>query len=197
MKASSLFTMVASLLLLSAIPARAQNRPPAGIEVGLSGAKIAPAAKGSTDGMGSGLLVGVYGGVQLLRPVGLQVEAVYAQKHSKITTGSRVDEVSIDYFEIPILANMALFKGLKILEGVSLGFPIKAEVKPSSGSTRDIKAQTTSPDIGMVIGVVFPAGRMGIEGRYERGFKKIDNRAGAGTQRNRSYSFVFRIPLNK
>lgn len=165
-----------------------------GIEVGGGASKISPTPEGETIAYGPGLLAGVYASYRLFPAVGVQIEAVYVQKHTNVTTGDSESKLNIDYFEIPILAKLSLFKGIYILEGIAFGFPVKAAVKTASGVEIDIKDTTTSPDLGLIIGVVFPAGRLGLEGRYESGFKTIDN-TGVSAVRNRSLFVVVRVPF--
>ena len=185
--------VAAFLLGASASPVRAQGFK-RGFEVGAGMSTTSPTPAGETNSYGPGLLAGLYGSVQLFKPVGVQFEAIYVQKHSKATAKGVESEVRLDYFEIPILAKLSLFKGLYILEGIEFGFPVKANVRAPSGADTNIKDTTTNPDIGLIIGVVVPAGRIGLEGRYESGFKTIDS-TGVAVVRNRSLFFVVRVPF--
>ena len=187
------FALAAFLLGASVSPVRAQSFK-RGFEVGAGMSTTSPTPEGETNSYGPGLLAGVYGSVQLFKPVGVQLEAVYVQKHSKATAKGVESDLRLDYFEIPILAKLALFKGVYILEGIEFGFPVKATVTGPSGADTNIEDTTTKPDLGLIIGVVVPAGRIGLEGRYESGFKTIDS-TGVAVVRNRSLFFVVRVPF--
>lgn len=193
MKAASALAVVMGMLGLSAASARAETFS-GGIEVGAGASRISPTPQGQSVSFSAGLLAGVYASYQLFRPIGIQIEAVYVQKHSNVTAGTAESKLNLDYFEIPILAKLSLFKGIYILEGIAFGFPVKAAVKTSSGVETDITDTTTTPDLGLIIGVVFPAGKLGLEGRYESGFKTIDS-TGVSAVRNRSLIFVVRVPF--
>ena len=166
----------------------------AGIEAGGGVSTISPTPEGETVAYGPGLLAGVYASYPLFPAVGVQIEADYVQKHTRVTTAGTDSTLNLDYFEIPVLAKLPLFKGIYILEGIAFGFPVNAAVKSSSDAEIDIKDTTTSPDLGLIIGVVFPAGKLGVEGRYAIGFKSIDA-TGISAVRNRSLFVVVRIPL--
>lgn len=177
------------LLALSAPPARAQSTKfEGGIEAAVDISKLSPKPQ-STSGTGTGVMFGVYAIVPFLNAVAIQPELVYIQKRSSLT--STTDE-NLDYIEIPILARMRLFRAIYMTEGVAFGFPIKAELVPSSGASTDIKSRTTSPDVGVVIGGGVPVGRLGIEFRYEGGFRSVDSSAAATIARTRTYMLLAR-----
>lgn len=197
MRIAQVLTGVVCLAALGAAPARAQQRASGGAQIGGSMSRITPAVTDQSVSMRPGLLVGVYGVVPFLSTVSIQTELVYAQKYSRLaqTIGSTVQtaDLRLEYVEIPLLAKLALFRGSYILEGVSIGFPIRAKLKSASGGDEDIKNQTTSPDVGIVIGGGVPIQRIAIEGRYDGGLRKIDKTAGAAVQRNRSFSILARV----
>lgn len=180
------------LLGLAAAPARAQG-PTAGVEAGVSFSRISPALDGQSVSMKPGLLAGVYAVVPLLKTVGIQLELVYAQKNSQLTTAGRTSDLKLDYVEIPVLAKLPIFKGIYILEGASFDIPVRGRTQASGGAEVDIKSQLTNPDVGMVIAGGVPIQNFAIEGRYEGGFRKINNTAGAAIQRHRSFSFLARV----
>jgi hypothetical protein len=193
-----MFNLVAAavcLLGLSAAPALAQDFQ-AGVEGGISYSRVSPDAAGETVTRAPGALVGAWMSVQPWVPVGIQIEAVFAQKHSHLTSHT---DLKLDYFEIPVLAKLKLFKSIYMLEGVAVGFPVSARSDSSSagGPSVDIKDQVNNPDIGLVIAGVMPVSRkVAIEFRYEGGFKTVETAATAPLQRNRSLSGILRIKLS-
>ncbi len=84
------------------------------------------------------------------RAISFQLEAVYAQKHSSAQVGSTTSNLKLDYIEVPFLVKMPMFKGIYMLEGVGLAFPVRAQVETGS-TTLDTKSNTTSPDVTLVI----------------------------------------------
>jgi hypothetical protein len=192
MKISRVITAALCLLGLAVTPAFAQSAA-AGVEVGLSMSRVSPDPPGQTIERGPGALVGGWFSVQPWVPVGIQIEAVFAQKHSHLTSSQ---DLKLDYIEIPMLAKIKLFKSIYMLEGVAFGFPVSAKVANGSSDT-DIKDTIQSPDIGMVIaGGVPVAKKVSVEFRYEGGFKKVSNVTGAPVERNRSLSGILRIKLS-
>lgn len=192
--------LVAGLCLvgLSVAPALAQG-PTGGLEAGVSFSQISPAAVGESVRLSPGLLAGVYAVLPLRKLVSIQPEVVYAQKHSHLTmtSGSTVQttNLKLDYLEIPILVKLPLFHSIYILEGAAFGWPVRAKLEPASGAEQDIKSQTTSPDIGLVIGGGVALQQFAIEGRFDEGLRTINSTAGSPVQRNRSFSILARRRL--
>lgn len=176
------------LTAVSAAPALAQ-RTAAGVEGAFSLSRISPDSPGTTISRGPGLLAGAYVLVPLFSTVGLQVELVYAQKNTHLTSTS---DLKLDYVELPILAKLKLVKTLYLVEGVALGFPVRAHTSTSSGADLDVKSQIKTPDVGLVIGGGIPIRKFAIEVRYEGGFKTVFTSADA-FQRNRSLSLLARV----
>jgi hypothetical protein len=176
-------------------PAAAADPPVFGVEAGVSFSRVSPDAAGTTATRGAGALAGVYVFFPraITSTIGLQIEAIYNQKNTEITAAGKTIDQNLDYFAIPILAKLPLFKGIYMLEGASFDFPVRAKLQPSSGSSTDIKDQVTNPDVAMIIGAGIPVQRAGLEFRYEGGFRNVSNVAGAGVQRNRSLTGMFRV----
>ena len=192
MKIVRAFAVVLCLLGPSTVSALAQGTT-AGMEVGLSMSRVSPDAAGQSISRGPGVLAGAWVAFQPWAPVGIQLEAVYAQKHSHLTSSS---DLKLDYLEIPILAKLKLFKSIYMLEGVALGFPVSGKVTTGSSDV-DIKSNLASPDIGMIIaGGVPVAPKVSLEFRYEGGFRKIFDSTNAAIQRNRSLSGIARIRIS-
>jgi hypothetical protein len=193
MKVARVVAVALCLVGLSHAPAFAQDVN-AGVEVGLSMSRESPDVRGTAIERGPGLLAGAWVQVQPWVPVGIQIEAVYAQKHMHLNSSS---DLKLDYLEIPVLAKLKLFKGIYMLEGVAFAFPVSAKVTHATGDDTDIKSSITSPDLGMVIAGGVPlAPKVSVEFRYEGGFRKVSNVDAADTQRLRSLSGIVRIKLN-
>jgi outer membrane protein with beta-barrel domain len=179
------------VLGLFATPALAQNKPSAGIEGGATLSWLSPELPEQPLGRTVGIMAGVYGAVPISKTIGLRVEGLYVQKYSRLGT----TDLKLDYFEIPILAILPLLKGIYMTEGIGVAFPIAAKLRPSDGAEQDIKNQTTNPDIGLIIGGGFPVRTLGIEVRYDGGFKRVNSSPTAAVQRNRSWALLLRWRL--
>lgn len=193
----TLVRVVAASLALTALfacPARAQSStaPTGGFELGLNMSNVSPEAPGQSISRGPGLLAGAYVVSQVFTAVGIQVELLYAQKHTHLSSTS---DMKIDEIEIPILAKLKLFKGIYMLEGAAISFPVRAHIQASSGADQDITSQVTSPDVGMIISGGFPFQKAAIEGRYEGGFRNVISTTDAAIQRSRTLSILVRFHL--
>jgi hypothetical protein len=190
MKIARLVAVALCLLGFAVSPALAQGTI-GGVEAGFSMSRESPDIPGITIERGPGLLAGGWVAFQPWVPVGIQLEAIYAQKHMHLTSSS---DLKIDYIEIPVLARLKLFKSIYMLEGIAIDFPVSAKV--SAATDTDIKSSITSPDLGMIIAGGIPlAPKVSIEFRYEGGFKKLSNVDSAPAEHMRSLSGVLRIKL--
>ena len=182
-----------ALLALSALPALAQPQAvSAGVEVGVNESRISPDLSGQSISRAPGVFIGGYVLIPAFPVVGIQIEGVYSQKKTHL---SSAQDLVLEYFEVPVLAKLPLFKGLYILHGVAFDFPVSAHLEPTGGAQTDIKSQVTNPDVGLVIAVAYPIERVHVEGRYEGGFRNVSSTAGAPTQRSRTVTFLARFPL--
>jgi hypothetical protein len=183
----------AALVALSALPALAQQQAvSAGVEVGVNESRISPDLSGQSISRGPGVYVGGYVLIPAFPVVGIQIEGVYSQKKTHL---SSAQDLELDYFEVPVLAKLSLFKGLYMLEGVAFDFPVSAHLEPTNGAQTDIKSQVTNPDVGLVIAVAYPIDRVHVEGRYEGGFRSVNSTVGAAGQRSRTFTLLARFPL--
>ena len=193
--------MAAAFFLVgsSVAPAFAQAKPVkpapnAGIEVGLNMSRVSPDASGQSGSRGPGLLVGGWVGLQPWKAVGIQIEALYTQKRSHLSSQT---DLKLDYIEVPILAKLKLIKAIYMLEGIALSFPVNAKVdSTTAGASKDIKDSVTNPDLSMVIGGGVPVTpKVAVEFRYTGGFKVVETSTGAPLQHLRALSGIVRIKL--
>jgi len=180
-------TSVALLVALSR-PAAAQDKFAVGLEGGVTTSWLGPSDPGDAASHGIGAIAGGYMSIPLSKIAGLLVEGVYVQKHSQI----RGLDLRLDYFEIPVLAKLPLFKGLYMTEGIGVGFPIRAALTSPTSDEADIKPLVTNPDLGLIIGGGAKIRRVGVEVRYDGGFKTVSSAIGSGIGRNRSWAVLAR-----
>lgn len=189
MRIVRMVALALGLTCVAVAPALAQG-PAAGVLAGFSMSRISPDVPGEALSRGPGLLAGGYVLVPVFSTIGLQVEVVYAQKTTHLTSSR---DLMLDYVEVPILAKLKLVKKLYLTEGVALGFPVRARRSTASGADQDIKAEVTNPDIGLVIGGGLPIRKkLALEFRYEGAFTTVFNTENA-SQRNRSLTMLARI----
>ncbi len=182
-----------ALLALSAPPAVAQPQAVSlGVEVGVNASRISPDLNGQSISRGAGMFIGGYVLIPAFSEVGIQIESAYSQKRTHLTSAQ---DLVLNYFEVPVLAKLPLFKGLYLLPGLAFAFPVTAHLEPTGGAPTDVKSQVTNPDIGLVVAVAYPIERVHVEGRYDGGFRNINSTAGAPTQRSRTFTFLARFPL--
>lgn len=179
------------VLTLWSAPALAQS-PAWGVEGGFSMSRVSPDAGAESITRGPGGLGGAWLSVQPWVPIGIQIEALYAQRHTHLTSS---EDLKLDYFEVPILAKLKLFKSIYMLEGVAFGIPVSAKLTGSSGET-DIKSTTRNPDIGLIIaGGVPVTKRASVEFRYEGAFTQFSTLP-FPIQRSRSFTGLVRLTLS-
>jgi len=153
---------------LSAAPAFGQvpADPRAGGEIG-AGMTYLTVPEGTSRDMGTGIAAGLFAILPLAPTYALQPEIQWEHRRSTVLGTER----TFDYVAIPILVRMTLFKGIYVDEGPSFHLPLRAKVT-GGGVERDVKDNTRS-DVSIVIGVGKSVGRVGIEGRWDTGFKQV------------------------
>jgi hypothetical protein len=162
--------MWASVLLAAMFPVRAFAQSPAepraGGEIG-AGMAYLTVPKGVSRDMGTGVTAGLFAILPLVATYALQPEIQWEHRRSTVLGAER----TFDYLAIPILVKMTLFKGIYVDEGPSFHVPLRAKVT-AGGTERDVK-DNTRRDVSIVIGVGRSIGRVGIEGRWDTGFKQV------------------------
>ena len=181
-----LFTRVLALaalaLAVSSSPAAAQ-----GIKFGPTFATFSSDALDfkTRTGIHAGLFVG--GGRD--KAVGLQTEFNWLRK--KTETGG--NHISIDYFQLPVLlrvnggSSSANGFGVYGVVGPAVSLKIADEVE---GFTLDDGFE--GADVSLVFGGGFEVARIIVEGRYEKGFRRINNSFSAPSEiKTRAFTILF------
>ena len=94
-------------------------------------------------------------------------------------------KTSLDYINVPILANAYLFKGFAVKVGVQPGFLVRAKEKYSNGGVAvdaDIKDDCNKVQLSIPIGLSYEYANFVFDARYNLGLSKINK--GNGSQRN-------------
>lgn len=173
--------LVLALLAACPVTARAQ-----GLEVGVRGGatlsrlQFDVAGEAPSTSSRIGLTGGVFVRRPVLRRVDLQVEALYAQKGTKVEESGVTSSVWLDYLDVPVLARVAPRRGSRfyLVGGGSFAVRVRARTRtPFGGATEeiDIADEVTSTDLGLVAGGGVEFGRLIVDGRYTHGLSDIDH----------------------
>lgn len=112
------------------------------------------------------------------------------------------NKIQLNYLNLPIVANVYLFKGFAIKTGVQLGFLLSAEIKASSETktgeltkksdgSQDIKDNCNKFDVAIPIGISYqvPTVPIYIDGRYNLGLTNI-NKDGDTNYKNQVFQLT-------
>jgi hypothetical protein len=198
-------TMVA-LVALGAVcqplPAEAQID----VKGGLSSATISFSPESGTPDLSETLYRnGWIGGVSLLltgsQMGGWQIEFLFQQKGARNLL--RVDdELTLLYFEIPVLLHVDVWQGKKdkalfVVVGPSVAFNLTADYEADS-VREDVKDDIETTDVGLHIGGGLEAGRVTIDARYSWGFlNAFKSSEPAGTFKNRAFAVTFGLRFGR
>ena len=85
-------------------------------------------------------------------------------------------KTSLDYINVPILANAYLFKGFAVKVGVQPGFLVRAKEKYSNGGIavdRDMKEFCNKVDLSIPLGISYEYANFVFDARYNWGLTKL------------------------
>ena len=188
--------LVAMLLAPAAAPVAAQSM--LSVRIGPSLAKFGGDSPGQyiKYSMHTGVSATVSLSVPFGHRLGLETGIGYVSKGTKRTYANGAD-VSLDYFEIPILLDLSLTRtrGMSILVGPTVAFKARCEINasPYGGPCDEATAfyvHTKGTDVGLATGVRFENRgsrrvRMVLEALYETSLQSIDR--DGGNLRNRAF----------
>lgn len=139
-----------------------------------------------------GLVVGAEAGYQVSKSFAVTAGVLYSQQGSKRDSYRHSDEMSLDdksqfnlaYLNVPILANVYLFKGFAVKAGIQPGFLLSAKRKydvTATGYTAnyasdkevDSKDLCNSFDFSVPVGISYEFCNIIIDARYNFGVTSI------------------------
>ena len=197
---------IVALALLGAIGRPLAAEAQIGVKGGLSSAIISfDPESGSPELTETRYRNGWVGGVSLLltgsQMGGWQIEFLVQQKGARNLL--RVDdELTLLYFEIPVLLHVDVWQGSKdkalfIVAGPSVAFNLTADYK-ADGVSEDVKDDIATTDVGLHIGGGFEFGRATLDARYSWGFlNAFESGDPAGTFRNRAFAVTFGLRFGR
>lgn len=108
--------------------------------------------------------------------LGIAGGLLYSQQGAEIDLNNAADvKFKIDYINVPIIANIYIWKGLALKAGIQPGFKVNSKI---SGSKGDYHAEVNmddvnSFDISIPAGISYDFGRLVLDARYNFGLLKI------------------------
>lgn len=107
--------------------------------------------------------------------VGIATGLLYSQQGAELDTNNAADvKFKIDYINVPIIANIYVWKGLALKAGLQPGININSKF---SGARGDIKTEVDMDvntfDISIPAGISYDFGRLVLDARYNFGLLKI------------------------
>jgi len=200
MKKLIAIAVVAGFLVPAIAGAEASGLTGKGVKLGLNLANVSGADKPTDAAMAMGLAVGGFATWSVNDMFAVQPEIFYSQKGFQIDAkkmGSPVAgtiNFNVNYLDIPVLArlNIPMEGTVKpyVVLGPSFGILLTAEQVASGDvadlmkaanmeTTTDVKSDTTSMDMGLVLGagVEVPAGsgKVTVDVRYDMGLTTLDS----------------------
>jgi Outer membrane protein beta-barrel domain len=175
-------------LLISPPAAQAADSAGIGLVAGVNINSVSLKGSDATN-INEGSKVGLYAGVFAVLPLSsmfaIQPEIAYSQKHFTVkdTVGTFSAVEKWNWIEVPVLARISFWRGgnsrLFVLAGPAVSF--RAGAKESVGGTdADVKNDVKSTDVSLIGGVGFEMKHVGLEARYDAGFKDLNNNNALG-----------------
>lgn len=148
---------------------------------------------------------GLFLNFQLAPAIAIQPELLLTERGADVTTGNVRDEISINYFEVPVLlkfrlplANDIIFP--HILLGPNFAFRTDLDFKSTDtqsgvnleANTDDIKKSDISGLVGAGVDIQTPGNGVffTIDGRYGFGFSDINDNDNAVSLKHRAWTFA-------
>jgi hypothetical protein len=137
----------------------------------------------------TGIHAGLFVGGSRDKTVGLQTEFNWLRKKAEMNG----NQISIDYFQLPVLlrvnggSSSANGFGVYGIVGPAVSLKIADEVE---GFTLDDGFE--GADVSLVFGGGFEVARIIVEGRYEKGFRRINNSFSAPSEiKTQAFTILF------
>lgn len=156
--------------------------------VGVNQSYFATSPSGETKAK-QGLLLGGLAVLRRDKYFQIQPEVQFSQRRVGVTYAGTDTTYSTTYVNLSLLLRTKLFKGLYTTQGPQFSIPVRASLKVPGG-TADVK-DNIAKDISLVIGIGRQFGRIGIEGRWDSGLKRVEEiPLGGFVKRNRAITVM-------
>jgi hypothetical protein len=136
-----------------------------------------------------GLVVGAFGVLRREKALKIQPELQFSQRRVEVAYANVFQTHVNSYINMGLLVRTNLFKGLYSTQGPQFMLPISGTLK--IGETElDLKDNINS-DISLVVGLGRQFGRIGVEARWDAGFKRVEDAPlGNTVKRNRAITVI-------
>lgn len=164
-------TLIVLACVVLELPAYAQSVPFAGVMAGFNESHFASSPKndGKTD---PGVMVGGYVVFRRDKGFKIQPEIQFAEHREDVAFGGHMVRYSTNYINLGLMTRLKLFKGFYTTQGPQISLPVRSKLDLGT-ATVDIKDDTTW-DFTLPAGVGRQFGRVGVEGRYEAGLRRVE-----------------------
>lgn len=155
-----------------------------------------------------GFAVGVEVGYQMTENFAITADALYSGQGMECEQKTYFDpqnpstyenKVSLDYLNIPILANYYIVKGLAVKAGIQPGILVSAKSKEKGTlhdgtEETDIKDNSNSIDFSIPVGLSYEWNNIILDARYNIGITNV-NKSGKGYDNKDNKNSVFQLTL--
>lgn len=181
------FLILASVMMLSAGAFAQQDAGTVTVQPKV-GMNVANYASSEDSDPRVGLAVGAEFEYQISKMLGVSAGVMYSMQGAKSTQRTTIPyapsvkatlTAKTDYINIPILANVYVFKGLALKVGVQPGFNVSSRYVISSqgvdlsGSLSDIDVDVKAFDFAIPVGISYEYKNIVLDARYNIGVTKI------------------------
>lgn len=185
---------IIAVMVIAAVNANAQGKVGSIMITPKLGANLSSMTSLSDTKTKFGLVVGAEGQYQVTPLLALSGGLLYSQQGVSYDVSSGSRKTSLDYLNIPILANFYVANGLALKVGIQPGLLLRAnnndEYNGTSQST-DVKDTCESLDISLPLGLSYEFSNFVIDGRYNLGLTKVPK----GSESTDSKNSVIQITL--
>jgi hypothetical protein len=187
----SVFVALACLAIV-ATEAEAQQGLELGVRGGVSVASISGDLadtfdKSNTTGFAGGVFLNYDAGL-----LGFQVAGQYTQKGSEFDAGEAIDNISLDYFEIPAVIKLGIPLGIakpSVFGGAQLGFNTSCD-QGGEDCSDNVKSTDWSGVAGADVAFYLGSISLWVDGRYNFSFSDVNNADDVvGDLKNRNWTF--------
>jgi hypothetical protein len=107
----------------------------------------------------------------------LQPELLYSRKGAKASEGGITETIKLGYIDVPVLVKFAMGTAQQLrpvfFVGPSIGFLVSCDWTITGFGSEDCKDEFKSTDFGVVGGVGFDVGAIGVFVRFQQGLTKL------------------------
>lgn len=130
----------------------------------------------------AGLVVGLFSSFEVTPRFAFQPEFLYSQKGTKLRFAfdpAQEIDVKLDYFEIPLLADIRLNEGVNrvsLMVGPTIAFRTRVKTDPEVelDEGEEIGDTLEKNDYGLTAGAALTMGQFVVDGRYTWGLRNIN-----------------------